>query len=227
MKIKTYPIILIMVIAFSLLLSSCTPTQGLTGSKGDRGEQGLQGELGLQGIKGDKGDIGATGVKGDTGAQGIQGIVGLQGIKGDKGDAGIQGVQGIQGLQGLKGDKGDTGTQGTSGIIWGLPISSTYNFSYLWGTGVGRGLNLSSGDRVEFTVSANLPAKVYVCDNYQNKILDCVTNTNGLDSHSAGSFIATSNGIYVISMDWNPTFSHNGETVTGLLTYTVYPNLNK
>ena len=98
---------LIISVAFSLTLSSCSTNNGVNSPAG---------------IAGTNGSEGAMGETGATGPQGVQGLTGKDGIPGATGIAGAQGLSGTNGAMGLVGPVGPVGPAGPAG-----PMSQSWD----------------------------------------------------------------------------------------------------
>ena len=114
-------IMLSVALVMGLALSSCSPTEGdsgtsqpsIVGTQGTQGTQGPQGETGPTGPQGETGPQGPTGPQGETGPTGPQGETGPQGPTGPQGETGPTGPQGETGPQGPQGPQGDTAWSNT------------------------------------------------------------------------------------------------------------------
>ena len=116
-------IMLSVALVMGLALSSCSPTEGdsgtsqpgIVGTQGPQGPQGPQGETGPTGPQGETGPQGPTGPQGETGPTGPQGETGPQGPTGPQGETGPTGPQGETGPQGPQGPTGPQGETGPTG----------------------------------------------------------------------------------------------------------------
>ena len=131
-------IMLSVALVMGLALSSCSPTEGdsgtsqptIAGTQGPQGPQGPQGETGPTGPQGETGPQGPTGPQGETGPTGPQGETGPQGPQGPQGETGPTGPQGETGPTGPQGETGPQGPQGPQGdTAWSntfLPSNGGY-----------------------------------------------------------------------------------------------------
>ncbi|XP_025964589.1 complement C1q and tumor necrosis factor-related protein 9A-like isoform X3 [Dromaius novaehollandiae] len=120
---KSWIIVLAIVVSTKETQKQDICTRGYPGIPGNPGHNGIPGRDGRDGSKGDKGDTGTNGTveekgnKGEKGERGPPGKLGPKGIIGSVGYKGQKGELGLQGQKGLKGDIGPIGPKGTKGEI--------------------------------------------------------------------------------------------------------------
>ena len=102
-------IMLSVALVMGLALSSCSPTEGDSGTS----QPSIVGTQGPQGPQGPQGETGPTGPQGETGPQGPTGPQGETGPTGPQGETGPTGPQGETGPQGPQGPQGDTAWSNT------------------------------------------------------------------------------------------------------------------